>query len=229
MKPHQLDFAQRWRSRRASYRPTGEVIDTRAYEVAALAGRARRPPGLMHLAVVVGLCGSVLAIGSKFALNLVDPMLLLFLSAAMAILIGVPIVRAARSSRKLRAGSSGRLGPAAWAWWSLAPVLGVASAWAAWSGVAREWRWRFDEPRFRSEAVRALSNPPPAGSVSTTRHIGTVGVRQISVVNGRVHFLTTQDDFIHTVELIYSPPGTPPPLGGAGLGGGWAFELRDPY
>ena len=36
----QFDFSQRWRSRRASFRPPGEVIDPRLYEVAPLAGDA---------------------------------------------------------------------------------------------------------------------------------------------------------------------------------------------
>lgn len=34
-----VDGAQRWRSGRASYRPVGEVIDTRAYEIAAIDGK----------------------------------------------------------------------------------------------------------------------------------------------------------------------------------------------
>ena len=36
----QFDFSQRWRSRRSSFRPPGEVIDSRHYEVALLAGDA---------------------------------------------------------------------------------------------------------------------------------------------------------------------------------------------
>ena len=36
----QFEFSQRWRARRTSFRPPGEVINTRAYEVAPLAGDA---------------------------------------------------------------------------------------------------------------------------------------------------------------------------------------------
>jgi hypothetical protein len=38
----QLDFTQRWRAGRASYRPAGEVINTRAHEVAELEERDAR-------------------------------------------------------------------------------------------------------------------------------------------------------------------------------------------
>lgn len=38
--PWQASFTQRWRERRASYRPVGEVIDTRAHEVHPLDGDA---------------------------------------------------------------------------------------------------------------------------------------------------------------------------------------------
>lgn len=38
--PMQLDLAQRWRDRKASYRPAGEVINPRTHEVVALPGDA---------------------------------------------------------------------------------------------------------------------------------------------------------------------------------------------
>jgi hypothetical protein len=184
----------------------------------------RNPPGwiLIPLTMAAGL--AVVTLHSAVVLDQMLTSLLYVLLigptlALWAIRTVYALVISARSSIRIPLTRRERLR------WLGPPLFIVICGALGWSGAARGLRWIIDEPLLRAEAARILAAPPPTGVLTADRRIGTLTIWQTKVSAGRVHFTTTQSDFLNNVELVYTPPGATPPPQATPLSGPWSWMM----
>ncbi len=189
--------------------------------------RLRRAPGWFFLSFtfVVGL--GLLVLHSAFVIDQVAAAALYaFLLLPCVVLWMIRVVIAFGSFTKLMPTFSPIKPqvPSLSRWLAVPVYLGCCFL-LGWTGVANKVRWWIDEPFFRAEANRVLASPPAAGTSWTTRRVGTMEVWQVDTRGGRVHFMTSQSDFLDRVELIYAPPGSTPPPRSNPIGKDWFWTM----